>query len=1013
MKFRFIACAACIIALLSCNNDNTKQTTAQQTSDTLTEAQLRLPQNALKGLTVANGMHIATFATEPMLQNPTNIDVDDRGRVWVCEAYNYRPAINGNPTNALGDRIMILEDTNGDGQADTAKVFYQGPELNAPLGICVLGNRVIVSQSPYVWSFYDDNGDDKADRKEIMFEGISGEQHDHGIHAFTFGPDGKLYFNAGNEGKQLKDKNGKAVLDQDGHLIDQKNYRQGMVFRCNPDGSKVEVLGQNFRNPYEVCVDSYGTMWQSDNDDDGNRGTRINYVMPYGNYGYKDEMTGASWQANRTNIEDSIPMRHWHLNDPGVVPNLLQTFAGSPTGIVLYEGSLFPSLKNQMIHCDAGTNVVRAYPAKKSGAGYTASISNLVNGDKDRWFRPADICVAPDGSLIIADWYDPGVGGHQAGDQTKGRIYRLTPDGGGYTLPKIDYTTPEGAVEALQNPNLTVRYKAFTALQKMGNTAVPALEKQWLTGTDSRMRARAFWMLVNIPGADKKKYINDAIGDKDADLRIAGLRAACEFNADVPDALTKLITDPDVQVRRECAIALHHRKFNGAAALWTSLARQYDGQDRWYLEALGIGADGQWDEFYNAYQTAELKAEHPAALMANVAWRARTNAALPMIAQMAADSTQPLQDRLKYFRAFDFEKGTMKNKYLLHMLGRDTAMNKLVLRHLDAASVQSSPIAQRALNEVLKGLRGTPEYLELVGRYHLKTENPQLLEMAIAQSDRPTGRNAASLLLEQDGQSVVEKIINGDDQTKAESLLASLGGVGSKASLALMQQVALGKKYAMPLRRTAAERIGNSGSGEDLVLQLLRAKKVPTDMIPSFVISVSNSWRTAVKKEAQSYLPNNDAASAGKRMPTMQDMVSLKADAINGKKIFSNRCATCHQVNGTGYDFGPKLSEIGSKLPKEGLLEAILHPSSGIAFGYEGWELTMKDGSKMTGLIASKTETDIDLKLPGGIRQALKTADVKQLTEMKASMMPEGIYETMSTQEMADLLEFLEGLKKK
>ena len=138
--------------------------------------------------------------------------------------------------------------------------------------------------------------------------------------------------------------------------------------------------------------------------------------MQYGNYGYTDEMTGAGWQANRTNIEDSIPLRHWHLNDPGAVPNLLQTFAGSPTGMVVYEGSLLPAeFHGQMIHCDAGPNVVRSYPVKKEGAGYTAETINILKGEKDQWFRPADVCVAPDGSLIVADWYDPGVGGHAAG----------------------------------------------------------------------------------------------------------------------------------------------------------------------------------------------------------------------------------------------------------------------------------------------------------------------------------------------------------------------------------------------------------------------------------------------------------------------------------------------------------------------------------------------------------------------------------------------------------------------
>ena len=117
--------------LPSCNNS--KQGAAAGESDSLTEVQRHLPENALKGLSVSEGLELHTFATEPMLQNPTNIDVDERGRVWVTEAYNYRPGINGNPTNPLGDRIMILEDKDGDGKADTAKVFYQGPELNAPL----------------------------------------------------------------------------------------------------------------------------------------------------------------------------------------------------------------------------------------------------------------------------------------------------------------------------------------------------------------------------------------------------------------------------------------------------------------------------------------------------------------------------------------------------------------------------------------------------------------------------------------------------------------------------------------------------------------------------------------------------------------------------------------------------------------------------------------------------------------------------------------------------------------
>src|SRR5215471_13225207 len=167
----FVLISLCLM-ISSCQNSNN---TLNNAPDSLSDEQKRLPENALKGLKVFENLEVRTVATEPMLKNPTNIDVDERGRVWVTEAYNYRPDINGNPTNPKGDRIMILEDTNGDGKADSAKVFYQGPEINAPLGVCVLGNKVVISQSPFVWIFYDDNGDDKADRKEVLFRTEGGE----------------------------------------------------------------------------------------------------------------------------------------------------------------------------------------------------------------------------------------------------------------------------------------------------------------------------------------------------------------------------------------------------------------------------------------------------------------------------------------------------------------------------------------------------------------------------------------------------------------------------------------------------------------------------------------------------------------------------------------------------------------------------------------------------------------------------------------------------------------------
>ena len=976
------------------------------------------PKFAVAALDVAPGLEATLFAAEPMLVNPTNIDVDARGRVWVCEAYNYRPAINGNPTHAEGDRIVILEDTNGDGKADASKVFYQGPELEAPLGIWLQGNKVIVSNSPHVYVFTDENGDDKADKKEILFTGISGEQHDHGMHAFVFGPDGKWYFNFGNDGKQIRNKDGKPLFDRaTGREIDSKNYRQGMVFRCNPDGSDMEVLGHNFRNNYEVAVDSYGTMWQSDNDDDGNKGVRINYVMEYGNYGYTDEMNGAGWQVNRTNIEKEVPLRHWHLNDPGVVPNLLQTGAGSPTGIIVYEGKLLPKeFQNQVIHCDAGPNVVRAYPVQNDGAGYKATMLNILYGARDQWFRPSDVCVAPDGSLIVADWYDPGVGGHQAGDQQRGRIFRVAPPNTPYRMPKVDLSTTAGAIEALQSPNMAIRYAAWTKLHGLGDKAEKELAAFYKKSTDSRMKARALWLLSKLDEKKARKYVEAALKDADPNLRITALRAARQMPGDDIAYIRQLVNDPEAQVRRECAIALYRNTSPDAPALWAQLAARHNGSDRWYLEALGIGADGQWDSFYSAWlkQSGANPIGTPGGK--DIVWRARTKEAVPLLARLAADPQTDVSQRLRYFRAFDFNPGaTEKSNALLSILNgnpNNAEITKLALRHLDPAFVKGSPEAMSALKKLMDEVYGKPEYMELVNRYEPVSENERLLGLAQSKFNEGMGRDASRQLLKQGGAPMVWTVVNGTDAEAASRMLMALRWVGNTESLDMLKTVALDDKRPQSLRMEATRALGGSSGGEDMVIALLKSGQITGDYKKAAVQGVSQAWRKSIRQEAAKYL-DNVSGQSGTKLPSMTELVAMNGDATRGLTVFKNNCSICHQVAGEGMDFGPKLSEIGSKLPKEGQYLAILHPDAGISFGYEGWEVKLKDGSTVTGIISSRTETDLQMKFPGGVVSDYKTADVVSMKKLDTSMMPSGLQESMSTQELVDLVDYLMTLKKK
>ena len=980
-------------------------------------------------------LEFSLYASEPLLVNPTNIDVDHLGRVWVCEVVNYRNKIaNGDSLErADGDRILILQDTDDDGVAEDSIVFHQGKDIDSAHGICVLGNRAIVSAGSEVFYLIDTDGDWRADKKELLFTNIKGVQHDHGIHALVFGPDGKLYFNFGNNGRQLCDAEGNPVVDLAGNIVNdqRKPYQQGMVFRCDLDGSNVETLAWNFRNSWEVCVDSFGAIWQSDNDDDGNRGTRINYVFPFGNHGYKDEFSGAAWRKLRSGQAKQIPRRHWHQNDPGVVPNMLNTGAGSPTGICLYEGKQLPELlHNQLIHCDAGPSVVRAYPMtrKKNAAGYDANIVNLLNGtQQNQWFRPTDVCVAPDGSLLVSDWHDSGVGGHRMTDIQGGRIYRIrNRDKSHSKAIATDVTKVQGAIAALVSPNVATRYLGHQALIEFGGRALPELQTL-LKSQELHLQARAYWVIDAIESRlhPERTVMIEAWKTGHSELRQMALRwSRAEENQERADRFWDAVGVEDIEtlsVAMEMAICLSPKQRrewdeDEHAQRWAKLATKYRSGDRWFLEALGIGAEGNWDRCLDTLLSANTDWQQDENIR-EIVWRSRGKRSSNLMADLLQTGKIETQRVANYFRAIDLQTSKVSSERLIGMaFGKPpaTESDRIVAFESIKRIVPSSlsPDNRKQLNSMLDDFRGTSRFVELVARFKMEDRYPELFELITGDSLQ-LAVDSIQTLAEQNQLAMFERWIETDQQPRFDNLMNSIRASGNGQLASMLGSYALDPEQSIERRKSAVLVMGTNYQGCGLLSSWVKEKSLDEDFSPAIASALHSSPWIKFQELALQHFPLTTGKSKVP-IPKMAELKKLKGDIEVGQTVFNKQgtCSQCHVVKGSGKSIGPDLSEIGSKLTRQAMLESILFPSAGISHNYENWTVLTEAGSLISGMLTSETDNELQIRDKDNILHKINVDEVSSKKKSRLSMMPANLHEQLTPEQLVDLVEYLMSLKK-
>lgn len=582
-------------------------------------------QRAMKNFSLPPGFRATVFASEPMLANPVAFCLDERGRVFVSETHRFNTSVLdirrymamldadlacrtvedrlkmtekffGAAAMELGretEVLRFLEDRDGDGRADFSSAYAEG--FNSQLdgiasGVLAHRGKVWFANIPAIYELdgMDASGQAKSRRVFSYGYGVRFSYTGHDLHGLILGPDGKLYFSFGDRGAHVKTKEGGTLAFPD----------EGAVFRCNQDGTGLEVVHRGLRNPQELAFDEFGNLFTGDNDFDHGDHERWVYVVEGGDSGWR-----VGYQHPPLGY-DNVPwmleklwVPHFDGQAAYIVPPIANIDDG-PSGLVYYPGTGLPSkYDGHFFLCQFKGAVtrsgIRSFSVKPSGASF-----ELVDSEQFLWnVEATDVDFGPDSHLYLSDW---GEGWER---NRKGRIYRVA-ETNSIQLPVVAQTkkllaegfekTPQSELLAcLAHPNMRVRLEAQYTLADRGQKSVADLAQ--LTASSSAApvaRRHGIWALGQIGRRDREalQTLLPLLKDPDAEIRAQAARVlGDEHAADAFAGLVGLLKDSSLRVRFFAAQSLGKLKRGEAVEPLFALLRENNDADV-YLRHAGAVA---------------------------------------------------------------------------------------------------------------------------------------------------------------------------------------------------------------------------------------------------------------------------------------------------------------------------------------------------------------------------------------------------------------------------------------
>ncbi len=1092
--------ALCFVLLASCAASSSIAQEPEEAGTRTSDAPLVAEasdegRQAIRSFRKPNGFDVELFAAEPLVANPVAFCIDNQGRFYVCESFRQNRGVTDNRGHDqawldddlaaqtvadrrayhlkhLGDkaadyakyddRLRLLLDSDKDGVADKATVFAKGFNRlvdGTGAGVLVRGDNVYFTCIPKLYRLQDKNNDGVADVRTALQSGygVRVAFRGHDLHGLCMGPDGRLYFSIGDRGYHIEHE-GKVHHDPE----------SGAVFRCEPDGSNLEVFATGLRNPQELAFDDYGNLFTGDNNSDSGDKARWVYVLEGGDTGWR---MAYQYLSDRGPFNREKIWHPYHAEQPAYVAPPVTNFADGPSGLMYYPGVGLPeSFRRRFLLCDfrgtANKSGVRSFRMKKKGAFF-----EMVDAEQPFWsILATDIAMGPNGKLYISDWVDGWNG------EGKGRIYRFATSDAESDLAlstrKLlnegvrDKTAAELAV-LLSHADQRVRIESqFELVRRGGHESLASVCR----GESQQQLARlhGLWGLGQLARrGESATVIGAAIvelaSDEDAELRAQASRLLGELNcAGAAKALLGCLRDEDDRVRYFAAIALGRIRSRDAVDELVRMLEANNGVDPALRHAgiMGLTGSATSEQLYSL-------ANHPSLAVRRALVVALRRQASPLVASFLNDPN-PLVvvEAARAIHDLPIPEAVPHLADLIERMGDDQALIRRVLNanfHLDGAKNASRIADFAADSQAATEMR--MEAVAMLAEWGKPSSRDRVLGMwrPIEPRDQTPATQAVSQRLPSllDGDESLRKRVievaamlgvdglgnrlksvfanrdesitmraqalsalatlrDGEATSLAETALKSDSGIMRSAARSVMARIQPGQ--AVPLlveaigggeiveRQSAAAELGamaKEHAGAPLARLLLDIldDKIPADTQLDIVLAAR---RHNAKKHKQLLRKIKERQS---EEPISKYAMSLTGgDAERGRRIFFERtnvsCVRCHKVAGRGGDVGPDLSKIGLDKKRDYLLEAVAAPNKAIAKNFETVMIIDADGRLISGVLKEETDEHVKLVTAEGQRMTILQDDIEDRRNGKSAM-PEDIIKQLSDSDLRDLVEFL------